>query len=224
LGGTDGGQSGLGEGADQNGVTGVVLCGGMSSRMGEDKGSLCLGDDALVDRAIEALEDVCGEVVLACGDEERYVDRGLRLVMDKETGRGPLEGIASSLESTGAEWVVVLACDLPRVVAEVPEALLARARAEELDACLFESSRGMEPLIAAYRRTSLAPMREALAEGLRRMDSFYERSRADGSALKIGNLSEGELSEMTRRLDVAHNLNTPLDLAVERARHAEVAG
>ena len=116
------------------------------------------------------------------------------------------------------------ACDLPRVVTEVPEALLARARAEELDVCILESSRGMEPLIAVYRRTSLAPIREAVAEGRRRVDSFHERSRADGSALKIGSLSESELSEMTRRLDVAHNLNTPLDLAVERARHAEVLG
>ena len=67
-------------------------------------------------------------------------------------------------------------------------------------------------------------MREALAEGLRRVDSFHARERADGVALRIGALPEGELPDEIRRLDVARNLNTPMDLATERARHAEVLG
>lgn len=224
MGEVDGGKPGLDEGTDRAGVIGVVLCGGASLRMGADKGSLRFGDGELVDRAIGALRGVCDEVVLACGTEERYADRGLRLVMDREGGMGPLEGIAASLESIGAEWAVVLACDLPRVVTEVPKALLARARDEDLDACCLESRRGMEPLIAVYRRTCLAPMREALAEGMRRVDSFHGMNRNDGAALRIGGLPEGELPEVVRGLDVAHNLNTPLDLAAERARHAEVLG
>ena len=222
--GVDGGKPGLGEGADREEVIGVVLCGGASRRMGADKGSLRLGEGELLDRVVEVLDGVCDEVALACGTEERYADRGLRLVMDSKEGQGPMEGIAASLESTRAEWVVVLACDLPGVVMEVPKALLERARNEDLDACLLESRRGMEPLIAVYRSTCLAPMREALAEGLRRVDSFHARERADGVALRIGALPEGELPDEIRRLDVARNLNTPMDLATERARHAEVLG
>lgn len=220
--GTVGGRSGLGEGAEREGVIGVVVCGGASRRMGEDKGSLRLGSGVLLEGAIGALDEVCDEVVLACGLEARYAEFGLRLVLDTEGGRGPLEGIAASLEATGAEWALVLACDLPRIVAEVPAVLLGRARAEEMDACLLESRRGSEPLIAVYRRTCLAPMREALAGGRRRVNSFHGLMRADGGCLDIGVLTEDEFTGETRRLDVAHNLNTPLDLAVERARQAEV--
>jgi molybdopterin-guanine dinucleotide biosynthesis protein A len=190
--------------------------------MGADKANLLVGERPLVDHAVTTLECACDEVVLACGAEPRYEDRCLRLVLDSGDGRGPLEGIAASLEATGAEWAVVLACDLPRVLPEVPEALLKRAQQESLDACLFQSRRGREPLMAVYRRTCLDAMREALSLGLRRVDSFHELGEAAGAAFKIGSLEEGELSEQARSVDVAHNLNTPEELISERARHHEV--
>ena len=204
------------------GVIGVVLCGGASRRMGADKADLWVGERALVDHVASALEACCEEVVLACGAEPRYADRGLRLVLDADGGRGPLEGIAASLQVTGAEWAAVLACDLPRVTPEVPKALLERAQAESLDACLFESRRGREPLMAVYRKSSLPAMRRALTEGLRRVDSFHGFPGEGGAELKIGSLNEAELSEQARAVDVARNLNTPIELVNERARHAEV--
>lgn len=204
------------------GVIGVVLCGGASRRMGEDKADLRVGERALVDHAVAALEGACEEVVLACGAEARYEDRGLRFVLDSSGGRGPLEGIAASLEETGAEWAVVLACDLPRVTSEVPEALLTRAQDQSLDVCLLESRRGREPLMAVYRRSSLAAMRCALTDGFRRVDSFYELAAEGTAPLKVGSLHESELSEEAQAADVAVNLNTPVELVGERARHAEV--
>ena len=190
--------------------------------MGEDKADLRIGERALVDHTVATLAGVCDEVVLACGDQPRYAARGLRLVLDGSGGRGPLEGIAASLEATGAESVVVLACDLPRVTSEVPAALLARAQDQSLDVCLLESRRGREPLIAVYRRSSLVAMRRALKDGLRRVDSFYELGAEGAASLKVGSLHESELSVEAQAADVAVNLNTPVELVNERARHAEV--
>ena len=72
------------------GVVGVVLCGGESSRMGEDKAKLRVGERAMVDHVVGALSGACEEVVLACGTSPRYEDRGLKLVMDSSAGRGLL--------------------------------------------------------------------------------------------------------------------------------------
>ena len=204
------------------GVVGVVLCGGESSRMGEDKAKLRIGERAMVDHVVGALSGACEEVVLACGTSPRYEDRGLKLVMDSSGGRGPLEGIASCIEATQAEWALVLACDLPRVTPELPLSLLKRAQEEDLDVCLFESRRRREPLMAAYRRTGLPAMRAALSSGRRRVDSFYELE-VDGERLKVGILRESELTQAARELDVARNLNTPAELSSERARFAGVA-
>jgi molybdopterin-guanine dinucleotide biosynthesis protein A len=203
-------------------VVGVVLCGGMSRRMRADKAGLRVGGAELLDRAIGALDGTCDEVVLACGADERYAERGLRIVLDSEVGRGPLEGIAASLEATGAEWVCVLACDLPRMVAEVPQALLAAAREGRVDGCLLETPRGVEPLIAVYKRTCLGPMRAALQRGERRVDSFYGGERAEEAGLVILSLAEAMISLEVAALDVACNLNTIEELERERQRLGEV--
>jgi len=205
---------------DKAGVIGIVLCGGQSRRMGQDKAAMEIGGQGLVDYSISVLSGICQEVVLACGTEPRYEDRGLRLVLDSESGRGPLEGIASGLEASNAEWGLVLACDLPRVHPEVPMALLERAREEGLDACLLESRRGREPLLAAYRRTTLGIIRRALSEGLRRADSFHGLLGPGGVSLKIGHLHEAELAAYVREVDVACNLNTPDDFESERASYS----
>ena len=200
----------------------MVLCGGESRRMGEDKARLQVGQRPLVEHAVSALSGACDEVVLACGASPRYEDFGLRLVLDTVTGRGPLEGIASSVEATEAEFVLVLACDLPRVTSELPRALLERARRDDLDVCVLDSRRGREPLIAACRRSALPAMRAALTTGLRRADSFYGLV-VDGVSLKVGTLEERELHGELRGSDVARNLNTPADLKQEREHLEEVA-
>ncbi len=203
------------------GVIGVVLCGGESRRMGEDKARLQVGLRPLVEHAVSALDGVCEEVVLACGGSSNYEELGLQLVLDTAAGRGPLEGIASAMEVTGAERVLVLACDLPRVTAELPMALLERALQDDLDVCFLESRRGREPLIAAYSRAALPAMRAALSSGLRRVDSFYGLA-VDGASLKVGALDERVLTEELRSSDVARNLNTPADLKEERQLLEEV--
>jgi molybdopterin-guanine dinucleotide biosynthesis protein A len=198
---------------DRAGVTGAVLCGGVSRRMGADKGKLMLGEETLIARAVRALSPVSSEVVLSCGREPKYSELGLRLVLDSEPDVGPLAGIAASLDACDSDWLAVLACDLPHVVAAVPRALLARASSEGLDVCTLSSAGQVEPLIAVYRRTCLAPIREAMSLGLRRVDSFHTCVGSDGRSLSVGTLDVSELSAAVRSLDVTMNLNTPEQFA-----------
>src|SRR5690606_38783426 len=142
-------------------VLGVVLCGGRSRRMGFDKGGAELGGSTLVERAAAVLAEVSGEVLLASGPSERYGDLGLARVADDPELQGPAAGIVAALESGGAEWVLVLACDMPRVSGRLVSALLACARARDLDACLLAGERGEEPLCGVYRRTVAPAMRAA---------------------------------------------------------------
>ena len=92
-------------------ITGVVLCGGASRRMGQDKATLEVAGERLLDRAVEALSGHVNEVLLACGAEERYADRGLRLALDAGADLGPLGGLGAGLAQARTEWVLLLACD-----------------------------------------------------------------------------------------------------------------
>lgn len=204
-------------------VTGVVLCGGGSERMGRDKARLRLEGRSLVETAAAALRPVASRVVLACGASPRYRDLGLDLALDRdpadERGDGPLAGLRAGLEAARTEWIAAVACDLPRARADLFEGLLLRAAQRDLDACLFESRRGLEPLLGVYRRTCLEPLRAALASGQRRVTAFFDRETA-GRGLRIGRLREPELGPELAGWDPAVNLNTPEDYDAEAAARA----
>jgi molybdopterin-guanine dinucleotide biosynthesis protein A len=202
-------------------VTGVVLCGGKSRRMGLDKALLELAGGPLLERAIGVLAPLASEVVIACGQEPRYAELGHRLALDGAGLEGPLAGLAAGLDAAGTEWVLALACDMPRVSTEEMRGLLAIASASAngagADVCVFASARGVEPLCAVYRKTCLAPMRAALESGERRATAFWDLPAADGQKLTIERL-ELQLDAGSDAPHMLVNLNTPEELARERRR------
>jgi molybdopterin-guanine dinucleotide biosynthesis protein A len=191
-------------------LAGLVLCGGASRRMGRDKALIELGGATLLARAIEVLDRVAAPVMLACGPRPRYAELGRPLVLDAGPDLGPLGGLAAGLETAELPYLAVLACDLPGATPALFAALLDRARGLELDAVLFETGAGPEPLLAVYRRAILPAVRRALARGDRRMTAFHAEIRAG----RLG-AHERRDSPGAAAADPALNVNAPEDL--ERA-------
>ncbi|MFT5049877.1 MAG: molybdopterin-guanine dinucleotide biosynthesis protein A [Chlamydiales bacterium] len=199
-------------------VTGLVLCGGASSRMGADKALIELDGGSLLTRAIDVLDLVAGQVLLACGSSPRYLDLDRQLVLDRVQGIGPLAGLAAGLEAATSEWSLVVACDMPRLDAGVLRALLERAHSEDLDLCLSRGTRGLEPMCAVYRRTCLPAIQAAIAAGEHRMVSFWKGPWAEArTPLRVGTL---EIEQLGQIADAMINLNSPRDLEQEREHRA----
>jgi molybdopterin-guanine dinucleotide biosynthesis protein A len=182
-------------------ITGVVLCGGASRRMGQDKAALEVAGEALLDRAIRMLTPHVHEVVLACGPAPRYEDRGLRLALDVASECGPLEGLRVGLAAATTEWVLALACDMP--AAEGSLAVLLGGVREGDQVVHFTGSGLPEPLCTLYGPGALPALEEALARGERRMVCFWPSLSVRALAAPDG--------------DVFSNVNTPEDLARARA-------
>jgi molybdenum cofactor guanylyltransferase len=195
-------------------ASGLVLAGGRSARMGRDKALLELGGRTLIERAVAVLAPIAAEVRLATGRERRYEDLGRPIVLDRVADGGPLAGIEAGLAAAEPGYVVVLAVDMPRVTTELVEALLARARAEDLDACLLASDAGPEPLCAVLHTRLARPLAEALERGARRAASVLELSP------RVAVVHERELDAGAA---AATNVNTPGDLAREREGRASDA-
>lgn len=207
-------------------VEGLVLCGGASRRMGRDKARIHLGERTLLGHSLAALAPLCGRLRLASGSAVRYADLGIPAVLDPAGLFGPAAGIVAGLQAAAplTRYVLVLACDLPRMRPQVLGALLARAKAEGLDACFLESERGLEPLCAALSPSVAFAIRAAQAKGRRTVTAFLEEPLAEGRAVRWGVVREVELGPQWAGLDVARNVNTPEDLDRERALLAEEAG
>jgi len=183
-------------------VNGLVLAGGKSSRMGQDKALLDRGGQTqlaylagLLDKKVERV------FVSTRADQKDYGERGqYARIVDRYEDMGPLAGILSAMEEhPDSDWLVV-ACDLPNIDGETITHLLENCSANHPFTAYVSSHDGLpEPLCAIYRASSIGIVRQFADEGiycprkiLIRSDTFLLEQTNPGS------------------LD---NINTPDDLA-----------
>jgi len=190
-------------------ATAFILAGGASRRMAADKALLPWGGATLLDHALARLRLVTDDVRVLCGPAPRYAECGAPLVLDPAPDAGALGALLAALQATACEWLLLLAVDLPHVPPELVTFLLERALRSGHDALVPVTSRGPEPLCAAYRRTCLAPVRECVAHGELRMTAFWPRAR-------VATLDEADLARFGSPERLFLNVNSPEDYALAR--------
>ena len=93
---------------------GLVLAGGKSVRMGEDKGMLNWHGIPQRYYMANLLSGICAEVYISCREEQAAgIDSRYLTITDSHKDAGPIGGILSAFERHGAVAWLVLACDLP---------------------------------------------------------------------------------------------------------------
>jgi molybdopterin-guanine dinucleotide biosynthesis protein A len=148
---------------------GFVLTGGRSSRMGRDKAALPWGGATLVEYVAACVRAAASQVTLV-GAPERYAHLGLPAIADRYQDCGPLGGICTALESTGADWNLIVACDMPGVTADFLSGLFEAAETADVD-CLIPESDGLHPLCAVYhRRAGPVAKRQILSKSFKMHD------------------------------------------------------
>ena len=104
----------------------IILCGGQSRRMGQDKGSMIIQDKPMIKHALSTLNHEINEAIIVLNDEERigkykkFIDPSdysyeVTFVEDVIKNKGPLPGILTGLENITGEYALVLPCDSPYV-------------------------------------------------------------------------------------------------------------
>jgi molybdenum cofactor guanylyltransferase len=165
------------------GVTGLVLAGGRSRRMGMPKENLVLEGERMLDRQVRLLRSVSRSVaVVAAGAsgsgsgnaKVEGVSVDAPLIGDVIPARGPLGGIYSGLRWTRTEFNLFLACDLPFVNARLLRLIVERALAGRADVTIPECREGeYQPLCAVYRRRARNAIRANLARGQNKVTRFF---------------------------------------------------
>lgn len=143
-------------------LSGLVLAGGRSRRLGIDKALLVADGLRLVDRAVAVLTEICDDVMVAPGPRRPLPILGTRQVADAVADTGPLGGLVGGLEAAAHELVAVLAVDHPNADPAVLSALAAAWDGE--DVVVPEVDGRLQPLHAVWARAS-APRLRARLEG-----------------------------------------------------------
>jgi molybdopterin-guanine dinucleotide biosynthesis protein A len=150
-------------------LSGYVLTGGASSRMGREKATLALGGKTLVERAVSVLKVVAGEVLTVGGNEVA----GVPAIPDlagggPKKGKASIFGLQAALVHARTEWAAVLACDLPFVTADLFGLLtsVARSSGDHVEAVVPMQPDGkLQPLAAIYRPGACLKAIEAMIAG-----------------------------------------------------------
>ncbi|XHX79330.1 MAG: molybdenum cofactor guanylyltransferase [Stenomitos frigidus ULC029] len=201
----------------------IVLAGGQSKRMGQDKALIAIEGVPLLQRVCDVALQCTPIVYVMTFRPEQYraiVPLTCHLLQEhglpgENTPHGPLVGFAQALEALPAaaktEWVLLLACDLPSLSGKrLQQWTNALAPVEDAIALLPRSTKGWEPLCGFYRTSCLASLRLAIERGDRSFQSWLAGERV--KELPIDDYQ------------MLFNCNTPQDLERVRREGGRVKG
>ncbi len=195
-------------------VTGIILAGGRSRRMGTEKALLPLPGNRItfVEQLAATLAEQCRDVLLVARDEEQAArygmlrEREVNILTDKVPDRGPLMGLysgLSSMDTVRTSHALVVAVDMPLLQAPLISFLLAQPRR---NAMLLPVVNGApQVLCAIYPHTFVALIEQRLQEGRCDPRSLLEIAPIDY-------IQEAQLREVDPQLRSFTNVNTPEDL------------
>lgn len=184
-------------------ISAAVMAGGKSRRMGQDKAWIELEGKPIVARVIDVLREVADEVLVVANDP-RFAELGVRVVPDRFPEGGALGGIATGVGAAQHDRVLVAACDMPFLRADVWRLLVQRA--DGTDAVVPKVGGEYETLHALYTKACLGPMERALASGKMRIISFF-------GDVRVREVDEADLRALDPELRSLTNVNTPEELA-----------
>ncbi len=143
-------------------LTGIILAGGKSSRMGRDKGLCEFNGRALVSYAIETLKPLCGRMIISANHfPEKYEQYGIEVIGDEIKNIGPMGGIYTCLKRSTTQHNLVLSCDTPFVGTILLKHLLDEVKNEQVVAPAHHTFL-IEPLSAYYATNILDNLTQAI--------------------------------------------------------------
>ncbi len=190
----------------------IVLAGGSSSRIGEDKGLVQLINKPLVKHVLDKTDNIVDEEIVVVHTKtqaEKYahvLGSCVTIAVDKTDLHSPLAGAVTGFESAKGKYSILLSCDTPLVSQEVLQLLL--------ELCINKSATiprwpncYIEPLQAAYcTKPALEAARSSLHSGNLKLQGMVDRLR------NVRYISTLVLEQLNPDLSTFFNVNTALDL------------
>ncbi len=188
-------------------MTGAVLAGGMSRRMGTNKAFIEVDGAPIIKRVIGVLGKVSDELLVIADNVSLYEGLGARALPDAVSGAGSLGGIYTALLHASSDEVFVAACDMPDIKEEAVRKIITAPRGSALAVLPHVGGRA-HPLHALYTKGCLPVMEEMVKAGQLRIGAFLEK-------VEFLALGEEDFPGIDIRASVA-NINTRGEL--ERRR------
>ena len=196
-------------------VTGVLLAGGKSHRMGEDKRYLVVGKQTLLERGLAVLQSIFCEVLVVIAQDSPPLSIDARVVRDLVPDCGSLGGLYTGLTQATTPYIFVVACDMPFL--------------NQMAIAQFTSRRGAADIVVARLADRLHPMHALyskrclpVVEQMIRARQLKIQEIVSQSSLRVQYVTEADLLTIDPSGRSFHNVNTLADLEAARSLLARV--
>ena len=181
-------------------ITAIILAGGKSSRMMEDKGLIYLHDKMMIEHIIERVIKITGNIMIITKNPA-YRKFGYPCYADAVKDKGPLGGIYTGLINSSTKKNLVVGCDTPFLSENILTALIEKSKDE--DVLITQHKGKAEPLCAVYDRNCIPHFNTFLQQ-----DKLKITDALSGLKTVVIDFDrEGWIKE-----DAFANINTPEDL------------
>ena len=192
-------------------ISGIVLAGGKSLRLGYDKVLETVGNRSLLQQVVSCVTTLSSEVILVTTSEQTIPESidypRLRIVTDIYPGKGPLGGIYTGLATSTSFYNLVVASDMPFLNQELLSYMMQLA--DNFSVVVPRMRNLVEPLHAIYTKSCLTPMEQMIKQDKLSVNNLF-------SLVKTKYIEAEEIE----RFDPNHlsffNVNTRADLATAR--------
>ena len=140
-------------------ITGIILSGGKSSRMGENKSLMKIGDRTVIEHTLLLMQSLFSEVIMITNTPDEYQFLNVPLFEDIYKYAGPLAGIHSGLLNSKTEENFIISCDIPLITSEIIEYIINYNTHHPITVCRADGY--IQQLAGKYSK-SLIPKIDAL--------------------------------------------------------------
>ena len=191
-------------------VTGVLLAGGKSRRMGEDKRYLVVGEQTLLERGLGVLRSMFHEVLVVIAQDSAPLDIDARVVRDLVPDCGSLGGIYTGLTQATSPYIFAVACDMPFL----DQAVIAQftSRRATSDIVMAKLAARLHPMHALYGKRCLPILEQMIQARHLKIQELVSHA-----SLRVEYVTETDLLTIDPSGRSFHNVNTPADLEAARS-------
>jgi molybdenum cofactor guanylyltransferase len=195
-------------------VTGILLAGGKSRRMGKDKRHLVVGEQTLLERGLAVLHSIFQDVVVVIAQDSPPLGVKARVVRDLVPECGSLGGLYTGLIQATTPCIFVVACDMPFL----NQAVIAQftSRRATADIVMAKFADRLHPMHALYGKRCLPALEQMIRARLLKIQEIVSQP-----SLRIQYVTEADLLTIDPAGRSFYNVNTVVDLETARSLLAQ---
>lgn len=175
---------------DENIKSCIILCGGQSRRMSQDKGSMIIQNKPMIKHILSTLNKHIDEVIIVLNDQVR-VDKyakfinpeeytySITFLKDKIKSKGPLSGIMTGLGEIKSDYALILPCDSPYVSEDYIQTIFSQIDSDYQAIVPYHDENNKlktsEPLHSIYKKDTITEIEKLVNEDVLHIKGLIEK-------------------------------------------------